>query len=157
MLKLFVLSLLIIFSVQAQASRRIEGVLLEKGTKKPLDGASVFILPSKLKAVTDSQGRFSFDEVPDGEFQWVVNVTGFIKLEMGDSDTSSNSRTLYLEKTSYQIYETTIFGREKKHNDTTRTLKVEKAMQMPGTQGDSIKAVQNLPGVGRTQTSQVVI
>ena len=35
----------------------VEGRLIEKGTKKPIVDANVYVLPAKLKGVTDAEGR----------------------------------------------------------------------------------------------------
>ncbi len=140
----------------------IEGILLEKGTKTPILEANLFLLPSTLKATTDPAGRFRFGDVPEGEFQFVVNLTGYEKLEQNDFQSNSDPsplRTLYLPRVSYQVYETTIYGKEQKRDDSTRSLKASLAAKLPGSNGDPIKAVQNLPGISRAPgfSSQVII
>ena len=37
---------------------------------------NVFLLPSKLKAVSDSEGKFIFPDVKDKEFEIIINNTG---------------------------------------------------------------------------------
>ena len=49
---------------------RVEGVALERGTKRPLSDVNVYILPHKLKSTTDSQGRFVYI---DAEFPNLVH------------------------------------------------------------------------------------
>ncbi len=146
-----------IFTLQAHAVV-FDGLLREKGTKNPLPNVNVFALPSKTKAVTDESGRFSID-VPDGKFTWIVNLTGYKKLEKDDDTTDSAQRNLFLEKNSYHIYETTIYGRGEKRDDTTKSLKAAQFLNMPGSGGDPVKAVQNLPGVNRPAPfqSQIII
>ncbi len=150
----------------AETGVRLEGKLLERGTRKPLSGFSVYVLPSKQKAQTGPSGEFFFDSVPPGEFRFVVSASGYRRLEQPDTQTEAQAlagenqpRVLYLEKESYQVYETTIVGKQKKRDDTQRTLKREQFLQAPGSGGDPIKAVQNLPGVNRPSafSSQVVI
>ncbi len=140
----------------------IEGELLEKGTKRPISDANVFILPAKVKATTDAAGRFRAEGVPAGEFRFVVNVAEYERFEQLDSQTSesvSMPRRLYLERVSYQVYETTVYGKELKRDDSTRSLKASVATKLPGSNGDPVKAVQNLPGVSRAAgfSSQVII
>lgn len=149
-------------SLDVIASVTIEGKLLEKGTKKPLAGFNVFVLPSKLKAVTDDQGRFIFRDLPEGELSWVVNGSGYRKLTQMDSLQSSEAhltRVLYLEKDSYQIYETTVVDRRSKRDASSKTLQREEFLSVPGANGDPVRAVQNLPGINRTASfsPQVVI
>jgi hypothetical protein len=143
----------------AFAEQRIEGQVLERGTKIPLKEVNVFLLPHKLKAMTDQQGYFVFEAVPEGDFQWIVSQTGYEKLEREDSTTYIGARTLYVEKSSYLGFETTIVGQKQKRDDSRKTLKQEEFLTLPGAGGDPVKAVQNLPGVNRVGgfSSSVVI
>lgn len=136
-------------SVRPQS--RIQGVVREKGTRKPLAGVSVFILPLKLKAVTDSQGRFALDGV-DGTagLNLVVNLPGYIRFEKSlQFEDFAREIKVPLERASYQIYETTVFGQGDKRDEAKRSLKASEFLQAPGAGGDPIKAVQNLPGIAR--------
>ncbi|MBC7385609.1 MAG: TonB-dependent receptor plug domain-containing protein [Cryobacterium sp.] len=140
----------------------IEGTLLEKGTKKPLADQNVYILPSTNKGISDAEGHFRIEGVPEGSFRIVVNVSGYERLEEEDFQefgAPARLRTLYLPRVSYQIYETTIYGKENKRDDSTRSIKASVAMKLPGANNDPIKAVQNLPGVSRAAgfSSQVII
>lgn len=140
----------------------VQGLLLEKGTKIPLSNVNVFLLPQKLKAITDSQGQFQFDGVIAGDFTLVVNLTGYQKLERQERQTPADTnplRTLYLEKISYNSFETTVVGDKKKRDGSQKTLTQKEFLNMPGANGDPVKAVQNLPGINRVQgfSSQVVV
>ncbi len=153
------------FSPAAAADFRpvvIEGVLLEKGTKRPIPEANLYFLPSKAKATTDAQGRFRTEQVAEGAFRVVINLTGYERLDQPDfqsADAASPARTFYLERVSYQVYETTVYGKEQKRDDSTRSLKASAATKLPGSNNDPIRAVQNLPGVSRASgfSSEVII
>ncbi len=140
---------------------RIEGRLFEKGTRVPMKETNVFILPHKLKATTDAQGQFAFEAVPEGEFQFVVNAVGFERLEKPDFAAAdlTQPRVLFIEKTTYSGFETTIIGQKQKRDDSQKSLKTSQFLNLPGSGGDPVKAVQNLPGVNRVGgfSSQVVI
>jgi hypothetical protein len=118
-------------------------------------------LPHKLKAVTDPQGNFAFDDVPEGPMSWVVNAAGFLKLEQQDFATAQNSqpRTLYIERAAYAEYETTVTGQKDRRDDSRRSLKASQVKTLPGAGGDPLKAIQNLPGVNRPApfSSQIII
>ena len=147
----------------ALARVHLEGTLLERGTRKPLEGVSVYVLPQKLKAQTTLGGKFVIDqETPEkfeGEFKWVVNFPGYQKLTLSDQSEDTTPRTLYLERETYQVYETTIVGQQGKNDDTSKTLGSVDFLQAPGSGGDPVKAVQNLTGVNRPTafSSQVII
>ncbi len=165
-----ILSLLFAFALQAQepiteketsATVVVEGSVIERGTKRALSDVNVFILPHKLKATTDAKGRFVFQEVPVGEIQFVVNLANYLKYENSESVAvgRTTQKKILLERSNYQVFEMTVRDRAKKRDDTTRSMKAEQFLNVPGANGDPVKAVQNLPGVARVQgfSSQVII
>lgn len=140
----------------------LKGRLFERGTKRPLGDVNVFVLPAKIKAVTDKSGRFTVEGLAAGDFTWVVNFTGYLRLEQSDTlreDGEEKERVLYLQRERYTGFETTIVGRSEKRDASTRTMEQSQFLTAPGSQGDPVKAVQNLPGVARVNgfSSQVVI
>tara|TARA_B110001454_G_scaffold219194_1_gene251271 strand:+ start:23656 stop:25950 length:2295 start_codon:yes stop_codon:yes gene_type:complete len=137
-----------------------KGRILEKGTQLPLKEVNVFLLPLKLKVQTDSKGDFLFENLPPGDYQLVVNLSGYKKLEKDITlDESTKKLKHYVEKDSYLAFETTVVGQKQKRDQTQKTLTQEQFLSMPGSGGDPVKAVQNLPGVNRVQgfSSQVVV
>lgn len=153
---------LLLILVSPAWAQKFSGQLLEKGSRQPLAGINVFVLPHKLKAMTDDQGHFELPQIPEGSFTWVVNAAGYRKLEESDESKTSNSENvhdLYLEKLNYQVFETTVFGKQKKRDDTSREMKASQFLNVPGAGGDPLKAIQNLPGVNRPAAfqSQVII
>jgi hypothetical protein len=144
------------------ATGRIEGILYERGTKTPLPDVNIFLLPMKLKATTDTRGHFVFENLPAGEVDFVVNAAGFNRLDLADTveaETSGRPRKLYLERITYNALGTTVTGRLQKRDDTTRAMTREQFLTMPGSDGDPVKAIQNLPGIARpvAGSAQVVI
>jgi hypothetical protein len=89
----FVIFVAILLSqLTAFAGTRLEGRIIEKGTRRPLAGVSVFLLPLKLKSVSDESGGFAFESVdltigalPKSELtapvQLVINLTGYRRFE----------------------------------------------------------------------------
>lgn len=148
----------------------VTGIVRERGTRTPLAGVSVFVLPHRLKAETDPKGGFQFPDVPEGPFQFVVNIPGYLRLERNvdsldlvdlvDLVESVEPRfELFVEKNSYQVYETTVYGKENRRDQARKTLTRKQFEQAPGGLGDPVRAVQNLSGVGRPAgfSSQVLI
>lgn len=127
------------------------GRVLEKGTRKPLRDVNLFLLPAKLKAVTDSQGNFKIDNVPPGPVEVVINLSGYNRFQKTFQASGAQSDLLFfVEKTSYREFETTVTDLRNKKDQTQKTLSQEEFLQVPGAGGDPVKAVQNLPGVNRT-------
>jgi hypothetical protein len=142
----------------------IEGELRERGTRTPLSSVNVYWISDekkiRIKTTTDTTGHFIIENLPPGQFHWVINQSGYERYDREDQQElngKNRKRTLYLEKTSYQIYETTITGKQEKRDDTTKSLTAAQFSKLPGSGGDPIRAVQNLPGVNRAAPFQAQV
>jgi hypothetical protein len=154
----WILSLLLSFNLFAQVTGTVQGVLLEKGTRKPLKDVSVFILPHKLKAVTSAKGEYLFENVPVGECTLIINLTGYEKYEQNQKCELSNKETIYLEKKFYTSFETTVTAKVNKRDDQAQSLTQEEFLKAPGSfGGDPVRAAQNLPGVAASGASAQII
>ncbi|MBL7555996.1 MAG: carboxypeptidase-like regulatory domain-containing protein [Bdellovibrionaceae bacterium] len=137
-----------------------KGRVLEKGTQLPMKDINVFLLPQKLKVQTDINGDFLFENLDPGRYQLIINLSGYKKLEKDIAlDAETKKLKHYIEKETYLGFETTVVGQKQKRDQTQKTLTQEQFLGMPGSGGDPVKAVQNLPGVNRVQgfSSQVVV
>lgn len=152
------LLLLSSLTVSAKDLGPISGVLLEKGTRKPLKDVSVFILPHKLKAVTDAKGNYRFEEVPAGDCTFIINLTGYEKYERPSNCVETTNKIIYLEKRFYTSFETTVTAKVNKRDDQTQSLTQEEFIKAPGSfGGDPVRAAQNLPGIAATGGSAQII
>jgi hypothetical protein len=146
----------------SQEGARLEGVLLERGTRKPLSGLNVFVLPHNLKSTTAPDGSFSIEAIPQGASEIVVNAAGYERLDLKIELKAGEifKKRLYLEKIRYEgAFETTIVGKKDKRDESRRSFTQEQFLNLPGAGGDAIKAVQNLPGINRSAgfNSNIVI
>lgn len=137
----------------------LEGRLLEKGTRKPLKDVNVYLLPEKLKAVTDSEGKFQLPEVSGEECQLIVNLTGYQRLERKFKCSEKLPESFYLQRQNYNVFETKVRGQVKKRDDQAYRLSQDEFIKLPGSfGGDPIRATQNLPGVANNgANAQIVI
>lgn len=137
----------------------IQGKVLERGTKKALPSVNVFVLPSKQKFVTDEKGNFTGTIQGDREVDIVINVSGYIKYEQKIILDQKKEWTFFVERESYNVFETTVSDLRSKKDNAQKRLSQKEFLQTPGSNGDPVKAVQNLPGVSRTRggDSRVVI
>jgi hypothetical protein len=155
---LFFLLCLIISNSWSQNVTSIKGKVLERGTRKKMTDVSVFVLPHKLKATTNSQGEFTFEGVPEGDCTLIVNVTGYDKYESIGSCKKTDDLVIYVEKKDYTNFETTVTGKVTKRDDTAQSLTQEEFIKAPGTfGGDPVRAAQNLPGVAQAGASAQII
>jgi TonB family protein len=132
----------------------LSGKVLRKGDRAPLAGVSVIAVAAgggggERRAVTDEGGHFSFDALPVGDYDLKLRspttmpADGTLTLHEG----RALEATYYLE--SKERYASTVRGRRPVVETVEHTLSIEEVKLIPGTQGDTLKAVQNLPGVAR--------
>ena len=126
----------------------IRGRILEKGTRRPIEGASVFLPPASEYTLTDKKGVFSLT-VPAGEYQLSAVMVDFkkpepvvVKIKPGEEKTL----TVYLEKSFYSLMEVVVESKREREVSEQVLQKVE-AEKVAGTSGDIIRSLQSLPGV----------
>lgn len=146
-------------TTEAISATEIAGQVFERGTKKPLSDVNVFILPQKTKATTDKNGLFKATVSGETNIEVIINVTGYNKFQKAFNLKEGLPKQFFIEKTSYNVFETTVSDLRSKKDDSQKRLTQKEFLQAPGSNGDPVKAVQNLPGVNRTRggDSRVII
>lgn len=127
------------------------GVLLEKGTRTPLIGVTVR-LADGTEAITDAQGVFRFSKLPVGPATLTIDDPTWYTLEDQEEVVAGKLTEVkyYLErKAAGDDASMTVVGRRVQKEVARRTLTMEEIRKIPGTQGDALKVIQNLPGVAR--------
>jgi hypothetical protein len=153
-----VLILLFSFNIFSQELITVSGQLLERGTKKPLKEVNIFILPHKIKAVSDERGNFKFDQVPRGECELIINLTSYKKYVKQNICYQNQDLSIFLEKVFYTTFETTVTSKVTKRDDQAQSLTQEEFIKAPGSfGGDPVRAAQNLPGVGNSGANAQII
>ncbi len=146
------------WSQDSELKNLINGTLVERGTRKILKDVSVFILPHKLKTVSNNKGDFKFEDVPQGPCTIIINLTGYNKYEKNMDCSNPKKLNLYLEKKFYTAFETTVTGKFDKRDDQGQSLTQDEFIKAPGSfGGDPVRAAQNLPGVASQGTSAQII
>ncbi len=153
---------------------QFDGRLLERGTRSPLAGVEVVALavrpsaepaeapaeaggegggeggPKMLaQALTDDQGRFSL-AVPAERFLISARPPGHEQLEAEVVAAAGEQReeVFYLESVGGR-FETVVRSERTRREVTRQVIRKEVVERLPGTQGDTLKVVQNLPGTAR--------
>jgi TonB family protein len=130
----------------------VSGVVRRRGDRTPVDGVSVLVTLApgeERRAVTGPDGRFAFPALPVGPHTLelrgpsILPASALVDLHQGKA----------LELTTYvdvkERYASTVRGRRAVVQAVEHTLAAQEIQRIPGTQGDTLKAVQNLPGVAR--------
>ncbi len=131
---------------------RFEGVLLERGTRKPIAGVEVWVSAEGreiARGVTDAGGGFSFG-LPVQVFVLRAFSLGHEKLRIQVAMQVGEQRreSFYLEKVG-DGYATVVQADWVRREVNRQIIQKSVVEKTAGTQGDTLKVVQNFPGVAR--------
>ncbi|HEY6477752.1 MAG TPA: TonB family protein [Polyangia bacterium] len=140
--------------VKAGPQINFDGVILERFKKRPLPRVTVTLIDvGNLKAVTDDDGHFAFLDVPPGPHKIEISNPRLMPVTTEETIAVGRRRTVkyLLEEKEEGVDDAAVVRapRIKKEAVETR-IRTEEARRVPGTQGDTLKVVQNLPGVARS-------
>ncbi|HEY3497630.1 MAG TPA: TonB-dependent receptor [Polyangiaceae bacterium] len=129
------------------------GELRIAGTDAPLVGAEVVVtLPdgSVRRVTTDSAGRWRIAEAPPGSASIQVAPEGFDPVNSKEEVVAGEETnvTLRLSPKSDGL-EVIVRGERPAREVTRRTVDRREIERIPGTGGDALRSIQNLPGVAR--------
>lgn len=139
------------------AQVNLSGTLLERGNRKPLAGVTVLVYRGEgdaaigFEATTDPQGHFEFFDLEATDWKVKIAPSGYRAYKTSETIRSGEgvNATYYVEKKSYNPYDVTVQGKRDKKEVTRRSLSAAEIVSVPGTLGDPVQAVENLPGVAR--------
>ena len=129
----------------------LAGLIVERGTGRPVVGALVLVPKLKQERVSDAEGRFRFGVLPAGTYKIQVESaehrrrSGTVVIRVGRTTTFDARVT----RTSYIMYRATARAPPQAGEMARRSISAEEIQRIPGVYGDAFKVVQNLPGVAR--------
>ncbi len=135
-----------------QASEAIRGSVLASGSDVPLPGATVLVSgPSgQNEATVDTEGTFRFDALPPGKYRVIVTAPGYDALDVTEEIATGEAiEVKYRLVATSDGIEVVVRGARSPREVTKRTLEQREMLRIPGTNGDALRALQNLPGVAR--------
>jgi TonB family protein len=135
----------------APGSDVLVGRVREEGTRLPLAGVAVAVRALGIEVKTDSRGAFGMRDVPPGKHR--VEVISLEHRREGvEAEVRQGEQTridFYLRRTTENPYETVVRGERRKTVVSRVTLRQKELTTVPGTFGDPLRVVENLPGVAR--------
>lgn len=118
-----------------------------------LGGAKVTITGpdgKSVSAMTDAQGAFQFDKLPAGKYKVRVESVGFVTFDSEETILENKKvSAVYRPKLTGESYDIEVKGERPPREVTVHVLDNAEITRIPGTNGDALKAVQNMPGVAR--------
>lgn len=133
----------------------LEGQLFQRGTVDPLPGVRVLLRALERETFSDAEGRFRFEELPTGPL--IISIEDEVYGDIEDEEIIEAGQSVQV---TYRLEKETfgdriqVFGKRPKKEVVRRTITVEEIRTIPGTNGDALGVVQNLPGVARTPFGQ---
>jgi TonB family protein len=135
-----------------------EGTVRDRKTKQPLANVRV-ALDTGQQALTDESGRFTIPDVAPGEH--TVTLSGESLATVGTTETFEASKkidaTYEVDKKKEKApgsedeeEEIVVTAPRIKKQVVSTEVQATQATKVPGTQGDVLKVVENLPGVARS-------
>lgn|GEM_PF-707179 len=129
---------------------RLHGRVLKLGSPDPVPGATVQLMGLSITVSSDAQGEYRLD-FPGGPFQLRAYADGFAariyKVKKGPEAGEDARLNLSLDSTVFEAGQITVKGHRDRPQVLTTTLSHDEIKRIPGTGGDALRAVQNLPGV----------
>jgi TonB family protein len=136
-------------AVTAPKPISLTGRVLERGTREPVVAAAVEA--AGVSADTDAGGRFVLRGLPSGTVR--VRVVSPAHLEIGLDEIVEAGRVKDVEyrltRRRYGSFEAVVRGARERREVAVHELRVDEIATVPGTQGDVLKVIQDLPGVAR--------
>jgi TonB family protein len=133
------------------------GVVRDRHTKQPFANVRV-ALDTGQQTLTDDQGKFSIPDVMPGEH--TVTLSGEQLATVGTTETFEAAKRI---DATYEVEpkkekstnpdeeeEIVVTAPRIKKQVVSTMVAAEQATRVPGTQGDVLKVVENLPGVARS-------
>ncbi|HEX5058025.1 MAG TPA: TonB-dependent receptor [Kofleriaceae bacterium] len=129
----------------------LQGVALERGTRKKLAGVIVSIVELGLDAVTGDDGTFYFHGVAPGHYQVLAVDPKYDRFErpVVIEKREALEVRLWMRPRGGNPYETIVEGEREQLEVTKRTLHRQQFTSVPGTFGDPVRVIQTLPGLQR--------
>lgn len=129
---------------------RLTGRLIVRGFRKPLVGVQVELSDGQT-AFSDGEGRFLFESVAAGEIVVKVSDDDYEDFETAETilEGQETDVTYYVERDTFDDA-VVVVGKRIKKDVVRRTVQIAEIRLIPGTNGDALGVIQNLPGAART-------
>jgi TonB family protein len=126
----------------------------------PLANAKVTITSSegvKSERVTGVNGEFHAPDLSPGKYKVTIEAEGFVRSEIDEEVVAGEATSVIYRPRLAEVapadpdaaVEVTVRGEKPPREVTRRVLEQREVQKIPGTNGDALRAIENMPGVAR--------
>lgn len=153
---IFIIWSICLCSITYAQDLTINGLVLEKGTRSPLQGVSISVQEDQtLSALTDADGHFALTLPKAGRYiltaTSAANETASLSIQLADG-VLPPVPTFYLTTTTL-LPEIQVRGARNPNKVSKSVLSGRELRQVAGSSGDPLNALQSLPGVASNGSS----
>ncbi len=100
--------------------------------------------------VVNAEGKFTFPSIPPGDYQVDIVAAGYKPFSSLEKLVDGEVReVLYRLEVEKVLYEAVVRARRPPREVTRREITRREITRIPGTGGDALRSIQNLPGMAR--------
>jgi TonB family protein len=141
---------------EAVTTGSLSGQVKIAETETPFSDLRVLVRAAdgeERSVTTDAEGHFELEALPPGRYRVSVHAPGFTSIDQ-DEDISAGQITDLVYRLAPEApgIEVSVRGTRPPREVTKRTIDRAEMTRIPGTQGDALRSLQNLPGVARPPT-----
>jgi TonB family protein len=142
----------------APTTGELAGKIQVAGAETPLVGARITLRSSvpdaaarELTAVTGPDGGWVVRELPPGRYRLKVEAAGFSNIELEEEVIAGEltELTYRMSPEATDAIEVSVYGTRPPREVLRRTITRREMTRVPGTGGDALRSLQNLPGLAR--------
>jgi len=140
-------------TAEALAPINLEGTVVRKGDRTPLAGINVTVNSGEFRseATTNDEGRFGLRAIPTGQATIIVDAPGHARLKQTVTIRDGEITDIRLwVRPNVSVDEAMVVSADRPEPDISRrSITVKEIQSIPGTFGDPVRVIQNLPGTAR--------
>ncbi len=155
-LAVFILGILMSFSIMAQKTGAVSGTVIDANTQEELIGATISIEGTDLGTTTEFDGSYRLEDIPVGSYNLVASYVGyenFTKFNIVITTGNDNIINFDLNEEAIEIEGVTVVANRSisittaENPNSIQKLSTEEIKANPGGNFDISRVVQTLPGV----------
>lgn len=139
-----------------KAPVNLRGEIRESGTRTPLAGIEVRVIDANTNEelsteYSDADAIFSFRDLAPGKYRLIFGADGYetFSEEVEVKEGEVTGGVFYLRAEYYDEFTVKTTARREETEISRKRIELDELRRIPGTGGDAVRVVQNLPGVAR--------